>query len=71
MRLEPCAGTRHQPRLGITAPIGGGDAATSAIRVIRRRAVRDFRDLSRSLKQNPAQLICESNYRGIEVPKFP
>jgi phospholipid/cholesterol/gamma-HCH transport system substrate-binding protein len=34
-----------------------------------RQAVRDFRDLSRSLKQNPAQLIYESNYRGIEVPK--
>ena len=34
-----------------------------------RQAVRDFRDLSRSLKQNPSQLIYESNYRGIEVPK--
>jgi phospholipid/cholesterol/gamma-HCH transport system substrate-binding protein len=34
-----------------------------------RQAVRDFRDLSRSLKQNPSQLIYESNYRGIEVSK--
>ena len=34
-----------------------------------RQAVRDFRDLSRSLKQNPSQLIYESNYRGIEVPQ--
>ena len=34
-----------------------------------RQAVRDFRDLSRSLKQNPSQLIYESTYRGIEVPK--
>jgi phospholipid/cholesterol/gamma-HCH transport system substrate-binding protein len=34
-----------------------------------RQAVRDFRDLSRSLKQNPSQLIYESNYRGVEVPK--
>jgi phospholipid/cholesterol/gamma-HCH transport system substrate-binding protein len=34
-----------------------------------RQAVRDFRDLSRSLKQNPSQLIYESNYRGIEVQK--
>jgi phospholipid/cholesterol/gamma-HCH transport system substrate-binding protein len=34
-----------------------------------RQAARDFRDLSRSLKQNPSQLIYESNYRGIEVPK--
>jgi phospholipid/cholesterol/gamma-HCH transport system substrate-binding protein len=34
-----------------------------------RQAARDFRDLSRSLKQNPSQLIYESTYRGIEVPK--
>jgi phospholipid/cholesterol/gamma-HCH transport system substrate-binding protein len=34
-----------------------------------RQAVRDFRDLSRSLKQNPSQLIYEPTYRGIEVPK--
>lgn len=33
-----------------------------------RQAARDFRDLSRSLKQNPSQLIYESNYRGVEVP---
>jgi len=34
-----------------------------------RQAARDFRDLSRSLKQNPSQLIYESSYRGIEVSK--
>jgi hypothetical protein len=34
-----------------------------------RQAVRDFRDLSRSLKQNPSQLIYEPNYRGVEVAK--
>jgi phospholipid/cholesterol/gamma-HCH transport system substrate-binding protein len=34
-----------------------------------REAVRDFRDLSRSLKQNPSQLIYESTYRGVEVPR--
>ncbi|HEX3912020.1 MAG TPA: MlaD family protein [Steroidobacteraceae bacterium] len=34
-----------------------------------RQAVRDFRDLSRSLKLDPSQLIYESTYRGIEVPK--
>jgi phospholipid/cholesterol/gamma-HCH transport system substrate-binding protein len=34
-----------------------------------RQAARDFRDLSRSLKQNPSQLIYESTYKGIEVPK--
>jgi phospholipid/cholesterol/gamma-HCH transport system substrate-binding protein len=34
-----------------------------------RQAVRDFRDLSRSLKQNPSQLIYEPTYKGLEVPK--
>lgn len=34
-----------------------------------REAARDFRDLSRSLKQNPSQLLYESTYRGIEVPR--
>jgi phospholipid/cholesterol/gamma-HCH transport system substrate-binding protein len=34
-----------------------------------REAARDFRDLSRSLKQNPSQLIYESTYRGVEVPR--
>src|SRR3984885_8418633 len=34
-----------------------------------REAARDFRDLSRSLKQNPSQLIYEPNYRGVEVAK--
>ncbi len=33
-----------------------------------RQAARDFRDLSRSLKANPSQLIYESNYRGVAVP---
>jgi phospholipid/cholesterol/gamma-HCH transport system substrate-binding protein len=34
-----------------------------------RQAVRDFRDLSRSLKENPSQLIYEPTYRGVEVAK--
>ena len=34
-----------------------------------RAAARDFRDLSRALKQNPSQLLYESNYRGVEVTK--
>jgi len=34
-----------------------------------RQAAREFRDLSRSLKQNPSQLIYESTYRGVEVSK--
>jgi phospholipid/cholesterol/gamma-HCH transport system substrate-binding protein len=32
-------------------------------------ATTDFRDLSRSLKQNPSQLLYESNYHGVELPK--
>lgn len=34
-----------------------------------RAAVRDIRDLSRSLKQNPAGLLYESNYHGVELPR--
>ncbi len=34
-----------------------------------RQAAQDFRDLSRSLKQNPSQLIYEPTYRGVEVAK--
>lgn len=34
-----------------------------------RAAARDFRDLSRALKQNPSQLLYEPNYRGVEVRK--
>jgi phospholipid/cholesterol/gamma-HCH transport system substrate-binding protein len=34
-----------------------------------RQAAREFRDLSRSLKQNPSQLIYEPNYRGVEVAR--
>jgi len=34
-----------------------------------RQAARDFRDLSRSLKQNPSQLLYEPAYHGVEVAK--
>jgi phospholipid/cholesterol/gamma-HCH transport system substrate-binding protein len=34
-----------------------------------RDTVRDIRDLSRSLRQNPAELLYESNYHGVEVPR--
>ena len=34
-----------------------------------RAAAHDFRDLSRSLKQNPSQLLYEPSYRGVEVPR--
>jgi phospholipid/cholesterol/gamma-HCH transport system substrate-binding protein len=33
-----------------------------------RQAAREFRELSRSLKANPSQLIYESAYHGVEVP---
>ncbi len=33
-------------------------------------AARDFRELSRSLKDNPSQLIYEPNSRGLEVARF-
>jgi phospholipid/cholesterol/gamma-HCH transport system substrate-binding protein len=32
-------------------------------------ATRDFRDLSRSLKQNPSQLLFEPNETGLELPR--
>jgi phospholipid/cholesterol/gamma-HCH transport system substrate-binding protein len=34
-----------------------------------REAVRDIRDLSRSLKQNPAELLYEPNSHGVELPR--
>jgi phospholipid/cholesterol/gamma-HCH transport system substrate-binding protein len=34
-----------------------------------RDAARDFSDLSRSLKQNPSQLLYEANYHGVELPR--
>jgi phospholipid/cholesterol/gamma-HCH transport system substrate-binding protein len=34
-----------------------------------RATVRDIRDLSRSLRQNPAELLYESNYHGVELPR--
>jgi len=34
-----------------------------------RAAVRDIRDLSRSLQQNPGELLYESNHHGVEVPR--
>jgi phospholipid/cholesterol/gamma-HCH transport system substrate-binding protein len=34
-----------------------------------RQAAREFRDLSRSLKQNPSQLLYEPSYRGVEVAR--
>ena len=32
-------------------------------------ASREFGDLSRSLRQDPSQLLYQSNYHGVELPK--
>jgi len=34
-----------------------------------RQAAQEFRELSRSLKADPSQLLYESNYRGVEIPR--
>jgi phospholipid/cholesterol/gamma-HCH transport system substrate-binding protein len=34
-----------------------------------RAAARDFQELTRSLKQNPSQLLYEPSYRGVQVPQ--
>jgi phospholipid/cholesterol/gamma-HCH transport system substrate-binding protein len=34
-----------------------------------RAAARDFRDLTRSLKENPAQLLYEAGEKGVELPR--
>ena len=34
-----------------------------------RSAATEFRDLSRSLRENPGQLVYESNYFGVEIPR--
>lgn len=34
-----------------------------------REAASEFRDLSRSLRENPGQLVYESNYFGVEIPR--
>jgi hypothetical protein len=34
-----------------------------------RDAARDLRDLTRSLKENPSELLYESTYHGVEVPR--
>jgi len=34
-----------------------------------RQAAQEFRELSRSLKADPSQLLYEPNYRGVEIPR--
>jgi phospholipid/cholesterol/gamma-HCH transport system substrate-binding protein len=34
-----------------------------------RQAAQEFRELSRSLKSDPSQLLYEPSYRGVEIPK--
>ena len=34
-----------------------------------RSAAQEFRELSRSLKADPSQLLYEPSYRGVEIPR--
>ena len=34
-----------------------------------RTAAQEFRELSRSLKADPSQLLYEPSYRGVEIPR--
>jgi len=34
-----------------------------------RQAAQEFRELSRSLKADPSQLLYEPSYRGVEIPR--
>jgi phospholipid/cholesterol/gamma-HCH transport system substrate-binding protein len=59
--------TQNQPALSRFA--GQGLPELERLLHESRAAVRDIRDLSRSLQQNPGELLYESNYHGVEVPR--
>lgn len=48
-----------------------GQGLVEAERLLRdsRQAAREFRELSRSLKQNPSQILYEPQYSGVEIPR--
>jgi phospholipid/cholesterol/gamma-HCH transport system substrate-binding protein len=48
-----------------------GQGLLEAERLLRdsRQAAREFRELSRSLKQNPSQILYEPQYSGVEIPR--
>jgi hypothetical protein len=36
-----------------------------------RQAAQEFRELSRSLRADPSQLLYEPSYHGVEIPRCP
>jgi phospholipid/cholesterol/gamma-HCH transport system substrate-binding protein len=59
--------TDHREDLGLFLR----DSLPEMERLLRdsRTAAQEFRELSRSLKADPAQLLYEPSYRGVEIPK--
>jgi phospholipid/cholesterol/gamma-HCH transport system substrate-binding protein len=59
--------TAHREDLGFFLR----DSLPEMERLVRdsRRAAQEFRELSRSLKSDPSQLLYEPSYRGVEIPR--
>ena len=59
--------TDHREDLGLFLR----DSLPEMERLVRdsRRAAQEFRELSRSLKADPSQLLYEPTYRGVEIPR--
>ena len=59
--------TAHRDDLGFFLR----DSLPEMERLVRdsRRAAQEFRELSRSLKADPSQLLYEPSYKGVEIPR--
>ena len=59
--------TDHREDLGLFLR----DSLPEMERLLRdsRQAAQEFRELSRSLKADPSQLLYEPSYRGVEIPR--
>ena len=59
--------TDHREDLGLFLR----DSLPEMERLVRdsRQAAQEFRELSRSLKADPSQLLYEPTYRGVEIPR--
>ncbi len=59
--------TDHRDDLGLFLR----DSLPEMERLVRdsRQAAQEFRELSRSLKADPSQLLYEPTYRGVEIPR--
>ena len=59
--------TDHREDLGLFLR----DSLPEMERLVRdsRQAAQEFRELSRSLKADPSQLLYEPSYRGVEIPR--